>query len=364
MTRSDIHHRASRIQHHVSRISNQISRPTLTMPAPIQTVHLVFKTHFDFGFTDFARAVVGQYVDVFIPQVLETAESLRREGKTERFIWTTGAWLIYDYLEHAASQDRKRIEAAIEAGDVAWHGLPFTTHSELMDASLFRYGLELSKTLDRRFGKQTLAAKMTDVPGHTRAIVPLLAEAGIAFLHIGVNEAATPPDVPPVFVWQDESGADVVVMYQHAYGEAMVVPGLPEALAFGFTHDNMEPQSPEQIRAVFRGIQETFPGAQVEASTLDAYAAALLRIKPRLPVVTGEIGIHQVPADELGFGVFAAAAAQNFSHNPAKRHFLDEHFRPSTVFPGNSNRDDSATSMLRCCRMRITVGRGERGEIK
>ena len=270
------------------------------MPALIQTVHLVFKTHFDFGFTDFARAVAAQYVDVFIHQVLETAESLRREGKTDRFVWTTGAWLIYDYLEHAASQDRRRMEAAIEAGDMAWHGLPFTTHSELMDASLFRYGLELSRTLDRRFGKQTLAAKMTDVPGHTRAIVPLLAEAGIAFLHIGVNEASTTPDVPPVFVWQDESGADVVVMYQHAYGEAMVVPGLSEALAFGFTDDNLGPQSPEQIRAVFRAVREAFPGAQVRASTLDAYATALLRIKAHLPVVTGEIGdtwIHGVGTD-------------------------------------------------------------------
>ncbi len=192
------------------------------------------------------------------------------------------------------------MEAAIEAGDMAWHGLPFTTHSELMDASLFRYGLELSKTLDRRFGKRTLAAKTTDVPGHTRAIVPLLAEAGIAFLHIGVNEAATPPDVPPVFVWQDESGADVVVMYQHAYGEAMVVPGLSEALAFGFTDDNLGPQSPEQIRAVFCAVREAFPGAQVQASTLDAYAAAVLRIKAHLPVVTGEIGdtwIHGVGTD-------------------------------------------------------------------
>ncbi len=27
------------------------------------------------------------------------------------------------------------MEAAIEAGDIAWHGLPFTVHSELMDAS-------------------------------------------------------------------------------------------------------------------------------------------------------------------------------------------------------------------------------------
>ena len=60
---------------------------------------------------------------------------------------------------------------------------------------------------------------MTDVPGHTRAIVPLLAEAGIRFLHIGVNPASTPPRVPSLFRWRDPSGVEVMVMYQRgAYG--------------------------------------------------------------------------------------------------------------------------------------------------
>ena len=31
---------------------------------------------------------------------------------------------------------------------------------------------------------------MTDVPGHTLGIVPLLAEAGVRFLHLGVNTAS------------------------------------------------------------------------------------------------------------------------------------------------------------------------------
>jgi len=111
------------------------------------------------------------------------------------------------------------MEDAISAGDIVWHALPFTTHSELYDADIFRFGLGLSE-LDRRFGRQTIASKMTDVPGHTRAIVPLLivgarhracpqygrgqcpaaTEAGVQFLHIGVNPASSPPDVSPLEV--------------------------------------------------------------------------------------------------------------------------------------------------------------------
>ncbi len=37
---------------------------------PIKTVHLVFKTHLDVGFTDLAANVVRHYFDTFIPGAL------------------------------------------------------------------------------------------------------------------------------------------------------------------------------------------------------------------------------------------------------------------------------------------------------
>src|SRR5262249_15134854 len=145
-------------------------------------------------------------------------------------------------------------------GDIVWHGLPLTTHSELMSPDLFRFGLSLSQELDARFGKKTIAAKMTDVPGHTRGIVPLLAEARIQFLHIGVNPASTPPAVPPVFVWRSPDGSEVMVMYQKgSYGDLQIVPGLDEAIAFAHTEDNKGPQTIEQVRETYAHLREEFP---------------------------------------------------------------------------------------------------------
>ncbi len=267
----------------------------------IWKIHLIFKTHLDVGFTDYARNVIENYFTSFIPQALSTAEELRRAGGSERFVWTTGAWLIYEYLEWAGGRDQKRLEKAIEAGDIAWHGLPFTTHSELLDPDLFRFGLSLSAELDRRFGRRTIAAKMTDVPGHTRGIVPLLAEAGIQFLHIGVNPASTPPDVPPVFTWFSPDGSDVMVMYHKgSYGDLMTVPGLDEAIAFAHTGDNRGPQSAEGIREVFAEFRQRFPGVELIASTMDAFAVSLLKVKVSLPQVTAELGdtwIHGAGSD-------------------------------------------------------------------
>ena len=239
----------------------------------MRTIHLIFKTHLDVGFTDFAAAVLDRYLHQYIPQAIATARQVNRPDEPKRFVWTTGSWLIYEYLEQAAPEMRAAMERAILDGEIVWHALPFTTHTELMDADLFRFGLSLSQELDRRFGRRTIAAKMTDVPGHSRGIVPLLAEAGVQFLHIGVNPASRPPDVPPVFRWRGPGGAEVIVMYHKgSYGDWMTVPGLEEAIAFAHTNDNLGPQSIAEVNHAYQKLEAAFPGRQVCASTLDAFA--------------------------------------------------------------------------------------------
>lgn len=263
------------------------------------TVHLVFKTHLDIGFTNYAADVVQTYFDKFIPQAVTLAA--RTRDSEQRFRWTTGAWLIYAYLEQASPEARRQMEAAIDAGDIRWHALPFTTHSELIDESLWRSGLSYGQQLDRRFGKRTIAAKMTDVPGHTRALVPLLAEAGIRLLHIGVNPASSVPDVPQIFLWRDESSrSDVIVIYDQTYGGLTRVAGVDDALALVLTGDNEGPPSEAAIAETYRTLEAQVPGARVVASTLDDFAQMLDPARDSLPMITAEIGdtwIHGAGTD-------------------------------------------------------------------
>ena len=292
----------------------------------VKTVHLIFKTHLDVGFTDLARRVVAGYRTRYIPAALQLARDLRERGGEERFVWTTGAWLIYEYLEQADRAQRRAMEQGIAASDIAWHALPFTTHTELMDADLFRFGLTLAKELDRRFGKQTIAGKMTDVPGHTRAMVPLLAEAGVEFLHIGVNSASRPPAVPPLFVWRHGDGSEVVMMYGVGYGATVGVAGLTDALHFAHTGDNAGPPTPAAVIETIGRVRERFPGATVMASTMDAFARKLRAVKAQLPVVTGELGdtwIHGVGADPVKIAQFRALSRWRKAQpdSPALRRF-------------------------------------------
>jgi len=275
-----------------------------SMQAPdeqVKRVLVMFKCHFDAGFIDTQAAVVRKYFTEYFPAAIQVAETMRQEGSC-RYVWTTGSWLLYEYLEQAAPEDRKRMERAIANGDIAWHALPFSWQTELMDPSMISGGLSLSKSLDRRFGRTTTGAKMTDVPGHTRGLVGSLSAGGVKFLDIGVNGASTPAAVPPLFVWKDLKGASLVVMYHHEYGAVMRVPGSDLAVAIVVADDNTGPHKPDEILKTCAELKHQFPNAQIVATNLTEIANAVEPFQANLPVVKQEIGdtwIHGVASDPL-----------------------------------------------------------------
>ena len=141
----------------------------------VKTVYVIYKCHLDVGFTDTEHVVIRTYFDDYLPRAMDTTEKLRGSGGEERYVWTIAAWMLYEYLEQASAEKRARMEHAIAAEDIAWHAMPFTWNSEMLDRSLIASSLRISAALDQRFGKKTLTGKLTDVPCHTRGLVGPLA---------------------------------------------------------------------------------------------------------------------------------------------------------------------------------------------
>lgn len=261
----------------------------------MKKIIVLFKTHLDIGFTDMAQNVIENYMNNYLPNAIRVAKEMR--GEKEGFIWTTGSWLIEKFLQE--SEKRNLLAEAIENGEIRWHGLPFTTHTELMSKELLQYGLGISKKLDQRFGRNTIAAKMTDVPGHTRAMIPYLLHSGIRFLHIGVNPASKRPDVPTLFWWKAVTGEKLLVMYNNDYGELTPIGDGGTAVCFAHTGDNSGPQSAQQIREIYKQLHEEYPEAELCAGTLEDVAREAL-LQENLPVIDQEIGdswIHGVGTD-------------------------------------------------------------------
>ncbi len=255
----------------------------------VKEVYIIFKTHLDIGYTDYAQKVIDNYLDNYIPNAIKVGYELK--GTDTPFVWSVGSWLIAEALKKGLD-----IEPAIKDGIITWHGLPYTSHTELMTKELFEYGIKIGKKLDEKYGKNTIGAKMTDVPGHTKAMIPLLKKHGIEFLHIGVNTASPLPDVPPLFKWKCSEDT-ITVMYQKSYGTTMELGDF--AVHFAHTNDNLGPQSPDEIIAVYDLLKAKYPDAELKPGTLNDLALKVRDI-PDLPVIDAEIGdtwIHGAGTD-------------------------------------------------------------------
>jgi hypothetical protein len=267
----------------------------------VRRVLVIFKCHFDAGFVDTQEHVVQKYFQKYFPAAIQVARESRQQGRP-RYVWTTGSWLLYEYLEQASGEDRQNAEKAIADGDLAWHALPFSWQTELMDDSQITGSVSLSRSLDARFGKKTNGAKMTDVPGHTRGLVTPLAASGVTFLDIGVNGASRTADVPPLFLWKDSRGASLAVMYHHDYGGVTQVPNSDLAIAIVVRGDNSGPHTPAEIESIYAELKRQFPNAEIIATGLGEIAEAVEPHRADLPVVTQEIGdtwIYGAPSDPI-----------------------------------------------------------------
>jgi hypothetical protein len=266
----------------------------------VKRVVVVFKCHLDIGFTDTQANVMQKYFKQYYPQAMAIAAQ-RREAGQDRYVWTTGSWLLYEYLEQASSDERRRMEQAIAQGDIAWHSLPFSWQTEMLDRSTIEGCLGLSTALDKRFGHTTIAGKMTDVPCHSRGIVAPLAGGGVRLLDIGVNPASTPPEVPDVFLWKEPEGSEIAVLYhKHDYGSVVRVPNSDLAVSVQVRSDNSGPHTMKEIDGIYAGLLRQFPNAKIVAGNLSDVATAMEGPRAKLPVVTEEIGdtwIYGAPSD-------------------------------------------------------------------
>ena len=264
----------------------------------MKKVYVVSKTHLDLGFTDYAENIRRKYIDEFIPSAVSLAEKVNTSS-SKSFIWTTGSWIIKEALNGSDKEKREKLRKALKNGNIVPHAMPFTTHSELFDEETFDYGLTIVDEIDKIRGRKTVAAKMTDVPGHTKAIVPLLAKHGIKLLHVGVNGVSAVPEVPECFLWKCDD-SEIVVIYSGDYGGAFRCDLVDEVLYFDHTLDNSGAPSPDKVIEKLEKIRNEFPGYEVTAGTLDDFAEVIWTVKDKLPVIEGEIGdtwIHGSAAD-------------------------------------------------------------------
>lgn len=260
----------------------------------VKKIILVFKSHFDIGFTDLAENVIRNYGCGMLREVIETCRTTEHMGNL-RYVWTMPAWPLRYILEHCEPELKPDLLRLIESGQIVWHALPFTSHTDCCAPEEYARALQHARELSEQFHKPyPIAGKMTDVPGHGLMLPELLSRTGIRFLHLGCNEFATPPDVPGLFFWQSPQGGRVLTMYSKGgYGTSLLPPEdwpYPVWMALMHTFDNCGPQTAEIITGLVEKARKAYPDAEIVCGTMDDFCRDLEQCDlSSLPVITEDL---------------------------------------------------------------------------
>ncbi len=268
-------------------------RMSREVPEHLEEVIVVFKTHFDIGYTDLARNVIEHYRTEMIDGALEVCAA--SEGEDEiGFVWMLPGWPMSEILWDGQSPGRRRqIEQALREGRFVVHALPYSLYTGSLEVEDIVRGLGYSSRISRSLGLELpRAGKMTDVPSHSWALVTVLKHSGVDFLHIGCNSTVSMPDVPLLFWWEGPDGSRVLTLYTHSYGTRLLPPsGWPYKtwLALIHTSDNQGPPSPEKLKAFMGEARSKLKGVKVRTGRLSDFSEAILAEEPELEVVRADM---------------------------------------------------------------------------
>ncbi len=259
----------------------------------LKTVVIVYKTHFDIGYTARARDVVHEYRTEMADRVLDAIEVNIRQPRDQQFVWTLSGWPMKQIIwEGQTPERRQKIEQAIRDGNLAVHAYPFTTHTETAELEDLVRGLNISSTINRRFGQPlSISAKMSDVPGQSWIFPTLFAHAGIKFYHMGGPLVNKTLGLPPFFWWEGPDGSRLLTLYNNGYGSDTLPPAnwpYKSWIYISMTGDNQGPPAPETVKKDIEFYAKR--GIQARVGTMDDFAALILKEDlGSLPVVRSDI---------------------------------------------------------------------------
>ena len=362
--------------------------PTEPSSGSVTKVYVLFSNHLDVGYTDnlngsCAGAVVNRYFHEHFPQAIAVAEAMRSSSRAanasragRRYRWMTQSWLVSVFRNCEASviniEGRRgqpsdlvcpnrtalaAFDAAARRGDITWSAFPFNAEPEMLSATMFDAGLNLTFEQDRLVGhapRQTISVR--DVPGLTRAAIPLMVKRGVRAVSVGENGACASVNVPSSFVWRDpESATEILALFHPGgYGEwpppkfnpgtavatdndsddgaasirydeatqtatvdpahdCAFVPHSGVAICYAWRGDNAGPaRSTAEVDAIYDSLEATFPHATVVASdSFDDFVQDVQPFLRYLPVVEKEIGdtwIMGASSDPVKVALFRAAS--------------------------------------------------------
>jgi len=210
-------------------VAVEVEGQTLTVPVravPKLTIYVVPHSHTDIGYTNLQPEVEQRQVENVV-KGMALAEKTASYPEGARFVWNVEVlWAADLFLQRMEAPKRAAFEKAVKSGQVGLNGLYLNVLSGLSRPEELVQATRFATRLAERLGVTIDTAMISDIPGHTWGLVPVLAQAGIRYFstspnffdRIGATQVAS-ADQP--FWWVGPSGRERVLTWNTWMGYAL-----------------------------------------------------------------------------------------------------------------------------------------------
>lgn len=243
--------------------SNKIlaQKEFLLTPVVPRTIHLLHHSHVDIGYTH-----VQDEVKQIQWRNLESAIKLASESQgfpeEARFKWNSEVmWAIESYLREKEPEKAKALRDAISKGWIEPGAFFSNTLTELCTSEELIQLTSDARRIAAECGIELKSAMITDIPGWSWGIVPVLAQSGVKYLSLGTNighriggTIKEWGDRP--FYWVSPSGEEKILCWIHEKAYSLFHTGLKydelkyrldEGKIFGYMNELYDKKYPYEI---------------------------------------------------------------------------------------------------------------------
>lgn len=209
----------------------EVSASFTVRPVRRMTVHLIHHTHLDIGYThlqDEVERLQWQHLE----DALRYGAASAAYPEEARFVWhPEGLWAVESYLESHGPDESERLREGIRRGWIHLDAMFADLLTGITSSEGLLHGLAAARRLSAWSGVPIESAMLSDIPGFTWGLVPVLALHGVKYLSIGPNFGHRIGlflddlgDRP--FYWESPSGNQRVLTWVSGAGYATFHSGL------------------------------------------------------------------------------------------------------------------------------------------
>jgi len=192
-------------------------------PVTPVTIYLLPHSHVDIGYThvqDEVKRLQYQHIE----DAIELAEQTKDYPKEAQCRWNTEVlWAPESYLRTADENKKKKFIDAVQKGIIGLDGMYANILTGLCSREEWTWMAEMIRKINDECDINIESAMISDIPGWSWSIVPMLAHSGIKYLSLGINQGDRIGHVrkelgDKPFYWVSPSGKDKILTWVHEQG--------------------------------------------------------------------------------------------------------------------------------------------------